>query len=93
MPKEPSHLTCESGVNQEGVPFVHIHWGPMRGQFTPEQARQFALTVLEAAEGAAYDSLFFLWMKAAMPELGLRERARIIAEFRAFREPPDGREP
>jgi len=94
MPKEAEQIFCDSGVNREGEPFVHIHWGAMKGQWTPEEARQFALVVLETAEAAEYDSIFFRWLGKSMPDLALEQRARLIAEFRAFRSPtPEERSP
>lgn len=87
MPKEPEQIFCDSGVNAKGEPFIHILWGPQKGQFTPEEARQFALTVMETAEAAEFDSIFFRWLGATMPDLEPEKRARILGEFRAFRQP------
>jgi hypothetical protein len=39
------------------APWVHLQWADKKGMLTPDEARQFALSVLEAAEAAEHDSL------------------------------------
>lgn len=87
MPEQPDQIFTDSGVNREGKPFVHVLWGPMKAQFTPEEARQFALTMLEVAEAAEFDSIFFGWLGTAMPDTPPEQRARLLGEFRQFRSP------
>jgi hypothetical protein len=43
----------QSGVNKNGEPFVQVFFdGEVITQFSPEEARKFAMIFLEAAEAA-----------------------------------------
>jgi hypothetical protein len=80
-------IWTETGVNVRGEPFVQIRWGTEGGQFTPEEARQFALTILSVAESAEMDSCVF---RFAVEEMGM-ERARaatLLDALRKYRQPP-----
>ena len=65
-------------------PFVSIRWGQMACQLTPEEARQHAYGILEAAEAAESDSIMirFLQEKVGLEKADL---SQILQEFRIFR--------
>lgn len=49
-------ITASSGVSaRSGDPFVRLDWGSQAGQLTVEEARGFALNVLQAADAAESD--------------------------------------
>lgn len=78
-------LWMESGVSaRTGEPFVHLRWGDESGQLSANQAREHAMSVLEAAGGAEFDAAFVKWARA---ELNLdHERAvLVLAELRKHR--------
>jgi hypothetical protein len=52
-------LWMESGVNEHGKAFVHIHWGQESGQLTPAEAREHAVAMLEVAAATEHDAA--LW--------------------------------
>lgn len=78
-------ILTESGVNPEGRPFVAMMWGGERCQFTPAEARAFALVVLEAAEAALHDAAFVAWLQGPPLGLTLRQAAEVLAEQRQYR--------
>lgn len=78
-------LLTESGVNPAGEPFVALRWGRERGQFTPEEARAFALVVLAAAEAALHDAAFVAWLQGPPLGMDLRGAASVLAEQRQYR--------
>jgi len=80
-----AEFLLESGVNPEGRPFVAIRWGREAGQFTPSEARAFALSVLEAAEAALHDAAFMTWLQGPPLGLDLRRAAAVLADQRQYR--------
>lgn len=79
-------IETRSGVNGTGQPFVTIHWGEMSGQFTVEEARQFGLIVLETAEAAEHDALFWSWLLENFGDVPIGKRATMLADLRNHRE-------
>jgi hypothetical protein len=70
--------------NRDGKPYVVLKWGQESGQLTPEQARQHALSILEAAEAAEGDAFITEWVTDRIGADG--ERAvMLLREFRAYR--------
>lgn len=81
-------IESSSGVNPQGKPFVSLVWGKERAQLSPDEARQFGLTLLEVAEAAEMDATFFDWLGRVMgpdPE-ALGKKATVLASFRTHRE-------
>lgn len=66
-------------------PFVSIHWKDVVGQLSPEAARQFALSLIGAAEAAEQDAFVFECGKGS---IGASDEgaAVLLREFRKWRE-------
>lgn len=80
-------LVTESGVSAAtGEPFVVVKWeGPERsGQFTVEEARQFGLVMLSAAEAAVSDATLVAWLRRTM-DLPLEKAGAVLADYRVHR--------
>ena len=79
-------LWHQSGVNQKGEPFVQlILYGKLIAQMDPQQARDHARAITEAAEAAEQDSFMVEFAKSTIgttPE----GAAGLLVEFRRFRE-------
>jgi hypothetical protein len=81
--KEKAHPTAlgqQSGVNKEGEPFVQLlvtrnGKDEVVGQFSPEEVRQHALTLLEVAEAAEQDA-YLTWF--ARQKIGLGSAAMLL---------------
>lgn len=79
-------LEHQSGVNREGEPFVQlILRGEIIGQFTPAQARDHARVMHEAAEAAEQDAFIMFFFQAHIG-LDKPEAAKILMEFRRYRD-------
>lgn len=59
-------LWMESGVNERGKPFVHMHWGDESGQLSPAQARKHATDMIETATAADFDAKAFALLTERM---------------------------
>jgi len=72
-----------SGATHKGL--VQLRWGSMSGQLTPEEAREHALSIIEAAEAARHDEMVFRFL---MEKLNLEpaRAALIIKDLRDTRE-------
>lgn len=46
-------------VGTDGEPKVTMAWGDQRGQLSPDETRQHAMLMLEAAENAVHDAAIF----------------------------------
>lgn len=68
------------------LPFVHIDWGEKKAQFTPDEARAFALTVFEAADSAESDAFLVHWLKDKVHISEPSDYAGMLNEFRQYRE-------
>lgn len=92
-------LWQQSGINLKGEPFVQLFIeDKIVCQFTPEQAREHAAHVLEAAEAAEQDAFMFKFFGTKVGT-DARHAMMLIMEFRKFREergkkgpPSDSRE-
>jgi hypothetical protein len=76
-------LWMESGVNDQGEPFVHMHWGDESGQLTTEEAREHAIHMVEASAAADFDAA--LW--AVFGRMGIEpdRAAQMLALMREER--------
>jgi hypothetical protein len=80
-------LSIESGVNVEGQPFVAMEFDPLpddpRMSMPTARARKLGLWLIEAAEAADHDAMFWAWMQ----DQGFdREKAAaLLAQFRMYR--------
>lgn len=81
-------LAVEPGVNSRHEPFLHLRVdGELDGQWTLPDARQHALTVLEAVGAADLDSGYY---RALRGSIGLEEgEARAVVEDVAKWRPAD----
>lgn len=82
---QPPSVFVESGVSAfTGAPFVHLRWGDMHGQWTPDEALQHAWAVIGAADAALVDAFLF---KFAREKIGLtkEDAAKLLLAFRAYR--------
>jgi hypothetical protein len=62
-------LQVESGVSaRTGEPFMHMRWGDQAGQLTPQEARQHALRILDAAAASEFDAAL---VRALVGEMGV----------------------
>lgn len=85
MPKTSIiNVTSGYGYNTH-EPFVEINAPKKRIQMTPENARDLALNLLQAAE-AAYSDAFLIEFSKGVLEVGEKEAAVILHEFRKWRE-------
>lgn len=75
-------IVVTSGVaTADGNAFVAISWGEMSGQLDTEAAKQFALSIIEAATDAERDAGLARWGK----KVGMDD-PQIVGMFRAIRE-------
>lgn len=82
---EPQILWHQSGVNSKGEPFVQLLLNErIIGQMSPEEARDHARAITEAAEAAEQDAFIFDWVTrkvGSAPE----QAAGLLQDFRAYR--------
>ena len=84
-PVDNNILWHQSGINPAGEPFVQL----LRGteivcQMEPEQARDHARAILEAAEAAEQDAFIWDWVIHQVG-CGPNQAAGLIADFRRYR--------
>ncbi len=85
MPSDPNMIVASSSVHaSDRAPWVHLLWGEKRAQLTPEDARQFALSVLAAAEAAEQDALLVKFFTERGADFGMA--VGILDDFRQMRE-------
>lgn len=84
-------LWHQSGVNPGGEPFVQLLRGDkIIGQMSPQQARDHAHAILEAAEAAEQDA--FMWTFARQVIHADEEGAHgLLLRFREFRQQTTGK--
>lgn len=58
-----ARIDVESGVTTSGRGFVVMRWGDLSGQLTPDEAREYALAILEAADAADHDAALFVELR------------------------------
>jgi hypothetical protein len=83
--KADKRLWHQSGVNKTGQPFVQLILNEqIIGQMTPEEARDHARAITEAAEAAEQDAFMmqFLQEKIGLP---FESAGQVLVEFRAYR--------
>jgi hypothetical protein len=75
--------------SRDKMPAVGIRWGKLSCQLTPEEARQHALGIIEAAIVAELDAAVFKW---AMETLGQppENAGKLLHYIRGVRESPEG---
>lgn len=62
-------LQMESGVSSRtGQPFMALRWGDQHGQFSPAEARDHALKILDAAAASEFDAAL---VKTLTGDMGL----------------------
>lgn len=66
-----------------GRPLVQIKWGDQVGQITPDEARQHALILLDAANAAETDAALLRFTR--LMGGNDQDAARLLAHFRASR--------
>ena len=66
-------------------PFVTIHWKDVVQQLAPEKAREFALSILEAAEAAEQDAFLVEFTQKAC-DFDEQSAAALLVEYRLWRE-------
>ncbi len=79
-------LWHQSGVNRKGEPFIQLMLDDkVIGQFTPEECRDHARSILEAAEAAEQDAFLLDFAKGT---IGTTEEGAVglLQEFRRYRE-------
>jgi ABC-type nitrate/sulfonate/bicarbonate transport system substrate-binding protein len=78
-------LWHQSGVNQNGEPFVQLLRGAqIFAQMDPQQARDHAQAILESAEAAEQDAFIFDWVKNHIGA-GETQAAGFLGDFRKYR--------
>lgn len=95
---EGSLIVAQAMVSaRTGEPMVMLTWGEQAGQVTPEEARQHAMIVLEAAASAEMDSFLFSFLVHRV-QTDPGRAGELLMEFRAWRqrrnelpEDPEGR--
>jgi hypothetical protein len=80
-------ITCESLLSaRTGEPLVNLFLGNEQAQMTVEQARELAMNILAAAEGAETDAMLLHLAKSLGDvEVGV-SMIRAMREFRAERQ-------
>lgn len=87
LPKDPKDhvLWHQSGINPHGEPFVQLlQDDKIIGQMTPEQARDHARSMIEAAEAAEQDAFLWDWTIKTVGAEPLQAMGMIV-EFRKYR--------
>lgn len=84
-------LWHQSGVNQKGEPFVQLIRGHhVIAQMSPEQARDHARAMTEAAEASEQDAFIFDWVKHKVGA-GPDQAAGLLQDFRQYRRERTGK--
>ncbi len=78
------NVTSGYGANTK-EPYVEVQAPKLRVQMSPENARDLALNLLQAAEGAYTDAFLVEFLTEAVG-MKLPETGSILREFRAWRE-------
>lgn len=77
-------IKTKSAVNPEGKPFVIVAWGDESGQLDPDEARRFGLSMIETAEAAESDAMFF-WFCREKLGMSLEKTAHALKQWRYAR--------
>lgn len=70
---------------RNNMPFVQMKWGDMGCQMTPDEAREHAYGILDAANAAETDSIMLRFL-ADKIGVETQDAADVLREFRTFRE-------
>ena len=77
-------INISSVVSQRDFrPFVQLRWGDQGCQLTPDEARQHAYSILNAANAAETDAIMVLFLRE---KVGLKDGVNIAAILNDFRE-------
>jgi hypothetical protein len=93
--KEPGTMMHQTGVNKAGEPFVQLLLcqpgkpDQFIAQLSPQECRDHALAILEAAEAAEQDAFLVDFGRTEM-KMSLEEAGAILLAFRAYREKTTG---
>jgi hypothetical protein len=86
MSRSEQIIGSQSGVNPKGEPFIQLTLdGRMIAQMNPEQVRDFALGLIEAAEAAEQDAFILDFMQKTVG-LDLNRAGQVLLDFRRYRE-------
>ena len=81
----PDPLWHQSGVNKHGEPFVQLLLGErVIGQMSPQEARDHARAITEAAEASEQDAFMISFMQEKVG-LDLNRAMQVLMDFRAWR--------
>lgn len=84
-------LWHQSGVNQKGEPFIQLlHGTKIMCQMDPEQARDHARAIIEAAEAAEQDAFLMDWGQRVVG-LTFEKAGMLMMEFRQYRRERTGK--
>ncbi len=79
-------IWASSSVHADNrAPWVHLQWADKKGMLTPDEARQFALSVLEAAEAAEHDAFLVEFLTKDI-ESDFSIAISVLREFRERRD-------
>ena len=86
MTEQVLTLWASSGYGANSrQPFVTVHWKDVVVQLSPDDARRFAISIVEAAEAAEQDAFLVEFTKESV---GFDDAAAIalLSEYRTWRE-------
>lgn len=84
-------LWHQSGINAKGEPFIQLLRGTaVIAQMDPEQARDHARAILEAAEASEQDAFIFDWVMNRVGS-GQQQAAGLLQDFRQYRRERTGK--
>lgn len=84
-------LWHQSGVNSKGEPFVQLLRGTaIIAQMDPQQARDHATAILEAAEASEQDAFIYDWVLNRVGG-GAEQAAGLLIDFRNYRRERTGK--
>lgn len=92
---EPKTMMHQTGVNKAGEPFVQLLLvqpgkpDQFIAQLSPQDCRDHALAILEAAEAAEQDAFLVDFARSEL-KMTLEGAGKILLAFRAFREKTTG---
>lgn len=82
---DPSMIMVSSMVSSRTLePMIMLRWFTFVAQIGIDQARELALSLLDATEAAKTDAFLMRFMSEA-PGCGPEAGARLVAQFREFR--------
>lgn len=85
MPPEHQIIVTTMYGLETRQPYVSLAWGAERGDLTPDEARTFALQVLDAASASEADAFLVEFLNENVGA-NLEHAAHLLNEFREWRE-------